>query len=116
MSIGNGTTRFGPAKPSGDARSFERTFPTARFEDEPWYGGWMGDPSDGIATYRSHDNVLLTRTFSNAYGLAGFRVGYAVGPEPIASARTTPPVTPITAGADDEKLSPLDSTAVVASL
>ncbi|QBR93083.1 histidinol-phosphate transaminase [Nocardioides euryhalodurans] len=44
------------------------------------------DPIDGIATYRSHDNVLLTRTFSKAYGLAGFRVGYAVGPEPVATA------------------------------
>ena len=44
------------------------------------------DPIDGIATYRSHDNVLLTRTFSKAYGLAGLRVGYAVGPEPIATA------------------------------
>ena len=46
----------------------------------------MADPVDGLATYRSHQNVLLTRTFSKAYGLAGFRVGYAVGPEPIAGA------------------------------
>jgi len=46
----------------------------------------LADPIDGIATYRGHDNVLLTRTFSKAYGLAGFRVGYAVGPEPIAGA------------------------------
>src|SRR3954453_10666540 len=46
----------------------------------------MADPVDGIATYRRHQNVVLTRTFSKAYGLAGFRVGYAVGPEPIAAA------------------------------
>jgi len=46
----------------------------------------MADPVDGIATYRGRDNVLLTRTFSKAYGLAGFRVGYAVGPAPIAAA------------------------------
>ena len=46
----------------------------------------MADPVDGVATYRRHDNVLLTRTFSKAYGLAGFRVGYAVGPAPIAGA------------------------------
>jgi histidinol-phosphate aminotransferase len=46
----------------------------------------MADPIDGLATYAAHDNVLLTRTFSKAYGLAGFRVGYAVGPEPIAGA------------------------------
>jgi histidinol-phosphate aminotransferase len=46
----------------------------------------MADPVDGVATYRRHQNVLLTRTFSKAYGLAGFRVGYAVGPAPIAQA------------------------------
>ena len=46
----------------------------------------LADPIDGVATYRRHDNVLLTRTFSKAYGLAGFRVGYAVGPEPVATA------------------------------
>lgn len=46
----------------------------------------MDDAIDGIATYQRHDNVLLTRTFSKAYGLAGFRVGYAVGPAPIAGA------------------------------
>ena len=46
----------------------------------------MDDPVDGIATYRRHDNVVLTRTFSKAYGLAGFRVGYAVAPAPIAGA------------------------------
>jgi histidinol-phosphate aminotransferase len=46
----------------------------------------MEDPVDGIATYRRHDNVVLTRTFSKAYGLAGFRVGYAVAPGPIAAA------------------------------
>lgn len=46
----------------------------------------MADPVDGIATYRRHDNVVVTRTFSKAYGLAGFRVGYAVAPAPIAAA------------------------------
>jgi histidinol-phosphate aminotransferase len=39
----------------------------------------MDDPVDGIATQRAHDNVVVTRTFSKAYGLAGFRVGYAIG-------------------------------------
>jgi histidinol-phosphate aminotransferase len=44
------------------------------------------DPVDGIKTYRRHDNVVVTRTFSKAYGLAGFRVGYAVGPTQVAGA------------------------------
>src|SRR3954451_5818798 len=46
----------------------------------------MEDAVDGIATYRRHQNVVVTRTFSKAYGLAGFRVGYAVAPTPIAAA------------------------------
>jgi histidinol-phosphate aminotransferase len=46
----------------------------------------MSDAVDGIATVRGHDNVVATRTFSKAYGLAGFRVGYAVGPAPVANA------------------------------
>ncbi|MBF4161182.1 histidinol-phosphate transaminase [Nocardioides acrostichi] len=46
----------------------------------------MPDAVDGIATYRGHENVCLFRTFSKAYGLAGFRVGYAVAPAPIAGA------------------------------
>ena len=46
----------------------------------------MADPVDGLATYRAHPNVVVFRTFSKAYGLAGFRVGYAVAPEPIAGA------------------------------
>ncbi|EON22424.1 MULTISPECIES: histidinol-phosphate transaminase [Nocardioides] len=46
----------------------------------------MDDAIDGLATCRAHSNVVLTRTFSKAYGLAGFRVGYAVGPPPLAAA------------------------------
>jgi histidinol-phosphate aminotransferase len=34
---------------------------------------------DSLALVRSHPNVVLMRTFSKAYGLAGLRVGYAVG-------------------------------------
>ena len=46
----------------------------------------MDDAVDGLATYRRHPNVVLFRTFSKAYGLAGFRVGYAVAAGPIAAA------------------------------
>jgi histidinol-phosphate aminotransferase len=48
----------------------------------------MADAVDGLATRARHDNVVLFRTFSKAYGLAGFRVGYAVaGPEVAAALR-----------------------------
>jgi histidinol-phosphate aminotransferase len=46
----------------------------------------MADPVDGLATYRAHPNVVLFRTFSKAYGLAGLRVGYAVASAPVAGA------------------------------
>ncbi|NYG54019.1 histidinol-phosphate transaminase [Nocardioides perillae] len=44
------------------------------------------DPVDGVATQARHDNVVVTRTFSKAYGLAALRVGFAVAPEPVAGA------------------------------
>ncbi|MCM3516289.1 histidinol-phosphate transaminase [Nocardioides sp. P86] len=46
----------------------------------------MPDAVDGLATYRAHPNVVLFRTFSKAYGLAGFRVGYAVAQAEVAAA------------------------------
>lgn len=44
------------------------------------------DPVDGVATALRHPNVVVTRTFSKAYGLAGFRVGYAVAQPHLAAA------------------------------
>ena len=41
---------------------------------------------DGMATMKAHSNVGVLRTFSKAYGLAGLRVGYFVGPENVAEA------------------------------
>jgi histidinol-phosphate aminotransferase len=46
----------------------------------------IDDPVDGLATYRGRDNVVVLRTFSKAYGLAGFRVGYAIAPAPVTAA------------------------------
>ncbi|WP_327148834.1 histidinol-phosphate transaminase [Nocardia sp. NBC_01329] len=45
-----------------------------------------GDHPDGVELARNRPNVVVLRTFSKAYGLAGLRVGYAVGaPEVIAA-------------------------------
>ncbi|MGI8614790.1 MAG: histidinol-phosphate transaminase [Nocardioidaceae bacterium] len=41
---------------------------------------------DGIDCYRGRDNVVVLRTFSKAYGLAGLRLGYAIAPGRIAEA------------------------------
>ena len=46
------------------------------------------DVVDGVELYRDRPNVLVLRTFSKAYGLAGFRVGYAIGhPDVVAAIR-----------------------------
>lgn len=39
------------------------------------------DAVDGIPLLDEYPNLVVLRTFSKAYGLAGLRVGYAVGPE-----------------------------------
>ena len=40
---------------------------------------------DGLQLLSKHNNLIVTRTFSKAYGLAGLRVGYAVSHSGIAN-------------------------------
>ena len=40
--------------------------------------------ADSLAWIHSHPNLIVTRTFSKAYGLAGLRVGYAVAHASVA--------------------------------
>ena len=51
------------------------------------YSEFVDDPSvtDSIVLLADHPNLVVTRTFSKAHGLAGLRVGYAIGhPEVVA--------------------------------
>ncbi len=52
------------------------------------YREFVTDPDvvDGLEVAEGRDNVVVLRTFSKAYGLAGLRIGYAVGPAAIAEA------------------------------
>lgn len=52
------------------------------------YREFIRDPDtiDGAQVYRDRPNVVVLRTFSKAYGLAGFRVGYAIGHPPVIGA------------------------------
>ena len=45
--------------------------------------GWL---PDSLGLVREHPNVVVLRTFSKAYGLAGLRVGYAVGDPDVITA------------------------------
>jgi histidinol-phosphate aminotransferase len=44
------------------------------------------DIPDSVQLFREHNNLLIMRTFSKVYGLAGLRVGYAIGDAPILDA------------------------------
>lgn len=52
------------------------------------YLEFVTDPEapDALGIWRDHPNVVVLRTFSKAYGLAGLRIGYAVAHEPVATA------------------------------
>lgn len=52
------------------------------------YHEYVRDPEvpDGLTVYADRPNVAVLRTFSKAYGLAGLRVGFLVGHEPVADA------------------------------
>ena len=42
------------------------------------------DAADGLAAWRQRPNVVVLRTFSKAYGLAGLRVGFAIAHPEVA--------------------------------
>jgi histidinol-phosphate aminotransferase len=52
------------------------------------YGEYLADGEDdgGIALAKAHGNVLVTRTFSKIYGLAGERIGWGFGAAGIVDA------------------------------
>jgi histidinol-phosphate aminotransferase len=52
------------------------------------YIEFVTDPSAvrGIPLLSKYPNLVVLRTFSKAYGLAGLRIGYAVGPEYVMDA------------------------------
>jgi histidinol-phosphate aminotransferase len=53
--------------------------------DEAYYEycSALKDYPDSLVLQKKYQNLVITRTFSKAYGLAGLRVGYAIGHESI---------------------------------
>ena len=72
------------------------------------------DAVDGLAEriFDRHPNVVVLRTFSKAYGLAGLRIGYAIGHEKVLdSARVTGVPLSVTAAAENAAIASLDAEA-----
>jgi histidinol-phosphate aminotransferase len=44
------------------------------------------DMPNSVRLFREHNNLLVLRTFSKVYGLAGLRVGYGIGDTPVLEA------------------------------
>ena len=77
------------------------------------YAEFVTDP-DAVAgatvIAAGHPNVVVLRTFSKAYGLAGLRVGYAVGdPRVLDAARAAGIPLSVTAAAEEAALASLDA-------
>lgn len=78
------------------------------------YIEFVGDGSsvDGRSLIGRYPNLVIVRTFSKAYGLAGLRVGYAIGPVPILdAARATAVPLGVTATASAAALASLEPAA-----
>ncbi|ADG76273.1 histidinol-phosphate aminotransferase [Cellulomonas flavigena DSM 20109] len=82
----------GPAVRDAELRDFLAAVPRDVLVvlDEA-YVEFVRDPEapDALALFAAHPNVVILRTFSKAYGLAGLRVGYAVARPRLASAIRT---------------------------
>lgn len=62
--------------------------PTVLVALDEAYREFVTDPDvpDGLATYGDRPNVVVLRTLSKAWGLAGLRVGYLIGSPEVAAA------------------------------
>lgn len=75
------------------------------------YREFVADPEavDGVPLLERYPNLVVLRTFSKAYGLAGLRVGYALGPAYILDAcRSTAIPLSVTEPAQRAALAALD--------
>ena len=80
----------GPALRTTDVEAFLAAVPPSVLVvlDEA-YVEFVDDPLavDGTRLLAAHPNLLVLRTFSKAYGLAGLRVGFALASDPTVAAR-----------------------------
>jgi len=102
----------GPIVTAAEFDRFMAALPSDRLVilDEA-YVEFVRDPEavDGTTLLGRYPNLVVLRTFSKAYGLAGLRVGYALGPvELLDAARSTAIPLSVTAAAQRAVLAALD--------
>ena len=76
------------------------------------YAEFVTEPRavDGVPLLARHQNLVVLRTFSKAYGLAGLRVGYALGPVAVLdAARATAIPLSVTGQASAAAIASLDA-------
>ena len=71
--------------PEENIRAFAAKFPGVVIVDEA-YADFADHNCMALATAADATNVLVMRTFSKSFSLAGLRLGYCVGPEPLIEA------------------------------
>ena len=79
----------GPALAESEVKAFlEAVPPRVLVVLDEAYAEFVDDPAavDGTRLLASYPNLLVLRTFSKAYGLAGLRVGYALAGDPRVAA------------------------------
>ncbi|MBF0486331.1 MAG: histidinol-phosphate transaminase [Candidatus Omnitrophica bacterium] len=86
--IGNPDNPSGQYPTKGEVAEFLNGFPqdVLVFFDEAYFEFTRGasDYTDTLALLKSRKNVIVARTFSKIFGLAGLRVGYAVASPEVA--------------------------------
>lgn len=75
----------GIAYPRADVEAFARDFQGVVLIDEA-YADFADGDCMALATAPDNRNVVVSRTLSKSFSLAGLRFGYCIGPEPLVSA------------------------------
>ncbi|MCB2049578.1 MAG: histidinol-phosphate transaminase [Novosphingobium sp.] len=84
--IANPNNPTGSYLPRGDIARLHAALPAdVLLVIDQAYGEYVAqeDEDGAMALAAEHDNVLVTRTFSKIYGLAGERIGWATGAPPL---------------------------------
>ena len=84
--IANPNNPTGSFLPRGDVARLHAALPAdVLLVLDQAYGEYVAPQDDdgALALAEAHDNVLVTRTFSKIYGLAGERIGWGTGAAPL---------------------------------